>query len=78
MKKFLIQVLTGIDNETFDIGRVLWALGALTFLGLAIYAVAIKGQAFDAMTYGAGLGTVLAAGGAALGMKATTEPGRKP
>lgn len=74
MIPFLKDMITGSNNETFDIGRVLWALAVLTFLALAIYAVVGRGQPWDAQSYGTGLGLVLAAGGAALGFKAHTEP----
>lgn len=69
----LKQLFTGVDNQTLDLGRVLWAAGAITFMGTAVYAV-WKGQPFAPQDYGIGLGAVLAAGGAALKLKKDTEP----
>jgi len=74
MKTFLQHLFTGADNQTFDIARVLWAIGVLSFIGFAGWHVAQNHQ-FDPVGYGAGLGAVLAAGGAGVGFKGKTEPG---
>ncbi len=74
MKKIFKDWLTGIDGQTYDMARFLWALTVLVFLGCALYAI-YKGQAWDAVQYGTGAGLVLAGGGVAIGMKAKTEPG---
>jgi hypothetical protein len=75
MMKLLKDCFTTADGESFDIGRVLWAQGVIVFLGLAIYSVVGQGRPFDMQAFGIGLGAALAAGGAALGFKARTEPG---
>lgn len=75
MGKIINQLMTGIDGQTHDVGRWLWALGVLNFMGLAFVAVYFKGQVFDPQAYGVGLGAVLAGGGLAIGAKAKTEPG---
>lgn len=72
MNKFIKDCFTTHDGQSWDIGRVLWAVSVLTFLGCAIYAL-YKGQAWDAVGFGTGAGLVLAAGGAALGFKKGTE-----
>ena len=69
----LKQMFTGKDNKTLDLGRVLWAKAVVAFLGLAFYGV-YKGNPVDYMAFGTGLAAVLAAGGAAIGFKAKTEP----
>lgn len=74
--KLLRDWFTGIDGKTYDLGRALWALGVLVFLGATVYAI-YKGQPWDAVAYGTGFGAVLAAGGAALWLKKATEPGDK-
>lgn len=74
MKKIIKDCFTTADGETYDIGRVLWFSSVLVFLVCAVYAITIRGQNWDAVAYGTGLGLVLAAGGAALGLKAATEP----
>jgi hypothetical protein len=73
IKLFIKHIFTGKDNATFDVGRLLWALGVLVFLGISIYSVA-KGNPFNAIDYGAGFGGLLAGGGAGLSLKAKTEP----
>lgn len=73
-KTMLLQTFTGADNKTIDLGRLLWAKGVFVFFGLTIYDV-YRGATFDASTWGVGFGAVLAAGGAALALKAKTEPG---
>ncbi len=74
MKKFLVDILTGKDGNTFDMGRILWAWGVVSFTALAGYGVVHQHEHFDAVAYGGGFAAVLAAGGAALGFKSHTEP----
>ena len=69
----LKQMFTGKDNKTLDLGRVLWAKAVVAFMALAFYGV-YKGNPVDYMAFGTGLAAVLAAGGAAIGFKAKTEP----
>jgi len=71
--EMLKQSFTGKDNQTIDIGRILWALGCLSFLGCAGFAL-YKGQNWDAVAFGTGFAALLAGGGAAIGLKKGTEP----
>jgi hypothetical protein len=71
---FLNNILTGADNTTHDIGRVLAALSVVTGLGLQIYAVGWRGQPFDFLAFGAGVGATFAGIGAMLKLKENTEP----
>lgn len=71
------DLFSGKDNYALDIGRILWALGVLVFLCISIISVIFE-LSFDFIAWGAGFGTVLAAGGAALRLKETTEPNNKP
>lgn len=73
IKTFLQHILTGRDNLTYDLGRVLWALAFLVGIGLAIYSV-ITQKPFDLTNYGLGVSGLLIAGGAALKLKESTEP----
>jgi hypothetical protein len=75
-KDMLIHTFSGKDNQSLDIGRILWALSVLSFLGMGFYAI-YKGQVTDFIAFGTGCAAVLAAGGAALGFKSKTEPGSK-
>lgn len=73
MPDFMKHCFTGHDNQTFDLGRVLWAIGVVAFILFAGYHAITKGE-FDAIGYGGGLGGLLAGGGASLRMKMDTEP----
>lgn len=73
VKQFLTDCLTGIDGQSFDIGRVLWSLSFVVGMGLEIYSV-IEGKQFDLQAFGIGVGALLLAGGGALKLKSTTEP----
>jgi hypothetical protein len=65
---------TGIDGATFDPARVLWIVGVITFLVLSVHTTYTLGKAFDYQSFGIGLGAVLAGGGFAVNVKASTEP----
>jgi len=73
IKKFVKHCLTGKDNETFDIARVLWALGALSFLAFVGWTVYRSG-AFDAQNFGTGFGLIMGSGGGSVWAKAKAEP----
>jgi hypothetical protein len=73
LKMFLMHCLTGADNETADIGRVLWALSFLIGMGIELAAF-YTGRAFDLQSYGIGVGALMAGSGGALMLKAKTEP----
>ena len=72
MSKFIKDCFTTHDGITWDIGRLLWAMSVITFLGCAIYSI-YQGQHWSAVEYGTGAGLCLAGGGAALGFKGNTE-----
>lgn len=75
IKQFFVDVFTGIDGESFDIGRVLWAIGALVYCFATVWIVTkTVPPSLDYVAWGAGFGAVMAAGGAALWMKRDTEP----
>lgn len=73
MVEMIRHCFTGADNRTVDIGRVLWALGVLSFIVFAAIHV-IHNHAFDPASYGGGLGGLLAGGGAGVGFKWRSEP----
>lgn len=65
--KFLRDILTADrDSRVFDLVRVGTALSLIVGLGLTIYAVAVRGDAFDLTAFGTGIGLILAAGGGAM------------
>ena len=75
MKQFFKDMVTTKDGESFDVGRVLWIISVFTFLGLAGWDVVMNHARFNMQDFGVGIGMTLAAGGAALMLKAKTEPG---
>lgn len=70
------HLFTGIDNQTYDVGRVLWVMGVIVLLGLSIVSVFLSHE-FNAINFGTGFGGILAGGGAGIGLKAKTEPERR-
>lgn len=67
------NLFTGKDNQTHDIGRLLWAVSVLAFLGMSFFAI-WRGQAFDPVAWGTAIALVLAGGGASVAIKSHTEP----
>jgi len=74
INKFVKDLVTVANGTDFDVGRVLWLLTVVVFLGLAVFAVVKNHQVLDFANFGIGAGGVLAGGGAGLGMKRGTEP----
>lgn len=75
MRKFIKDLFTGKDNETWNLARVGWATSLVVYLGLVVWDVAHNHNHFDMQSFGTGLGLVMVAGGASVGLQAKTEPG---
>jgi hypothetical protein len=73
MSLILKQLLTGKDNETYDLGRVSWLVGMVAVILLAGYEV--MHATISLRELAESLGIVSAAGGASVAMKGKTEPG---
>ena len=73
MSQFIKQLLTGKDNETYDIGRVTWLISLIAVIALAFYEV--MNNSVSIRELAESLGIVSAAGGASVAMKSKTEPG---
>jgi hypothetical protein len=71
--RFIKDCFTIKDGESWDLGRIMWFLGAMIFNALSIWSIA-QGQIFDPIAWGTGFGAVLAAGGMALMLKENSEP----
>ncbi len=67
--KFVRELFTEADNTTWDLGRLQWFVGTLVFFALSGWAYGWRGQTFDPVSWGTGLGAVLAAGGGMIWMK---------
>ena len=67
------HLFTGKDGETYDLGRILWAVAAVGFVVFAAIAV-LHGKDFNPQDYGIGAGSLLGGGGAGIGLKSKTEP----
>ena len=80
MKQFMTQLITGKDNFTVDLVRVLALLAVTVGIGLAAFVVIWKALhpdatvTFDLIAYGTGIGGLFLAVGGALKLKAGTEP----
>ena len=70
--EILKQLLTGKDNNTYDIGRVTWLISLVAIIGLAFYEVLHNTVSIRELAESFGI--VSAAGGASVAMKSKTEP----
>lgn len=74
MRRQVKQVLTGRDNETYDIGRISLFIASMAFLVFTGYDLYLN-KKFDAQAFGLGFGSMSAGAGALLKLKENTEPG---
>lgn len=65
--KSILSMFKGI-NDTPEMGRVLWFLGAVATIVYQGYAI-FKGQNFDPLTFSGGFAALLAAGGFGISQK---------
>ena len=65
---------TGKDNQAFELGRALWALGTVALIAYQGVALFYKGQTFSPVEFGAGLAAILAAGGFGVAAKDKANP----
>ncbi len=71
---FLKDILTAdADSRIYDLVRVGTALSLVIGLGLTIYTVAYRGDAFDLTAFGTGIGLILAGGGGAMALRRDKE-----
>ncbi len=72
--RIFIQLFTGSDNKTLDLGRVLWAMSCIAFFSIGMYGV-YTGNAIDYLGYGTGLAAILGTGAAVVGLKKRDSSG---
>ncbi len=73
LAKVIKDALTTSTGEDYDVGRILWVLSVLAGIGYAGIDLLILKSPFNIVNYGIGIGSLLAAGGAALWAKKGTE-----
>ena len=76
MREFSRLLLTGKDNQTYEIARVLMFFGFLSFIAFAAYDVFLSHH-FDPLNFSAGLTGLLFGGSGGIAVKAHTEPENK-
>ena len=74
MIAFLRSALSGRDNVSIDIGRVLLSAAVFSFIGLETFSVVVRKAAFDPMSFSGAMVGLLTGGAAALLIKKGTEP----
>lgn len=67
------QVLTGKDNMTVDLGKIMWVISAFSFLGITFYVVS-KGGTWNPLEWASAFAIINGGGAASLKLKETTEP----
>jgi uncharacterized membrane protein (DUF373 family) len=74
VRTFTRKILSGKDNQTPDVVRLLGALTIMVALGLTVFVVVCRNKDFDIQSFGIGIAAVFSAVGVALKLKETTEP----
>jgi len=72
MNAMFKDLLTESDGVTYDLVRWLAVVSILVGLGLSVFSVVVKGQAFSLQDFGIGIGAVFLSVGAALKLKEPT------
>jgi hypothetical protein len=62
VSKFLKDLVTGTSNLDYELSRVLWLLGGLTYLGMGVAHLVINGV-FVPLEFGGGFGALMVGGG---------------
>jgi hypothetical protein len=73
MKQIVKQLLTGKDNETYDLGRISWVLCVLATIAFCIYNL-IHNIPFTLEDFGRSIAAIVGVHGAAIWAKRDTEP----
>ncbi len=77
MKKFVKDILTGLDGETYDTAKAAMWIGIFGQIGLSGYHI-YKGLSIDFLAWGTGFAAIIAAAGVAIKLKENSEPGSVP
>lgn len=74
IKRVIHDCLTGIDGVTYDPARVYGGMAVIVFLANSMFAL-YRNQPWGPVDFGTGFGLLMAGFGAAVAIKAKTEPG---
>ena len=74
MRHTVRKIMSGADNETPDIARILGAVAVAVFLGLSVYSVCWQKAEWKPADFGTGLGLVFVAIGGFIKLKEKSEP----
>lgn len=75
-KQVVKDSVTEHDGESFDITRVLTAIGTFIYFGLSIYTVILDPKNFNYINWGIGFSSIIAAGAAGIKIKESNEQNR--
>jgi len=73
LKTIIKHCATGIDGVTYDVARIGGMIGIFAHVTLAAVQLWLH-HIFDPSGFGVGLGAIIGGAGAAVGLKAKTEP----
>lgn len=71
---FFRHIFTGVDNQTYDIGRVMAGVTSAAGIFLQCWSVVVQNNPFNMQEFGVGAGALAAGIGAMLKLKEQTEP----
>ncbi len=73
MNQFVVRLLSD-ERGNPDEQALISIAGAAVFLGLEVFSVVVRGEPFDPLSFGAGIGTLLGATSAGFGLRAHLTP----
>lgn len=76
MQSALRTLFTSADNQSYDIGRVVWAFGTFALIAFEGFSL-FRGAVFDPQMFALSLSTLAVGHGASLKLKGDTEPEAK-
>lgn len=71
--KFIKDILTGVDGQTYDTAKAAMWTGIFGQIGLSGYHI-YKGLTIDFLAWGTGFAAIIAAAGVAIKLKENAEP----
>lgn len=78
MPSFWRTVFTGKDNQSGDVGRIIWVALSAALVSAEGWSVVHNHEPFNPIAFATACSAIMAAGATALGLKAKTEPEAAP